>query len=119
MKQSSRTKTPSNLLEAMRRATAEDERLQYEQKLKASKAASNKKLKSERERVAIADGTVHKIAEERDAALAQLRELNKSHVNAIKGIAEATTRIVLQIDRIATCAVFVLAVISAFNYVFG
>jgi len=107
------------LLEAMRRATAEDERLRYEQMLKASKAASAKKLKSERERVAIADAAVDKTAEERDAALAQLKELKNSQINAIKGIAEATTRIVRQIDRIATCAIFVLAVISASNYVFG
>jgi hypothetical protein len=48
------------LLEAMRRATAEDERFQYEQKLKASKAASDKKLKSERERVANAHSDAKK-----------------------------------------------------------
>ena len=71
------------LLEAMRRATAEDEHLQYDQRLKASKAASDKKLKSERELVATAHATANKIAEERDAALAQLNELKNSRINTI------------------------------------
>lgn len=107
------------LLEAMRRATVEDERLQYEDKLKASKAELNKKLKSERGLVAIARAAADKIAEERDAALEQLNELNNLRINAIKGIAEATTRLVRQIDRIVTVVVFLLAAISVSNYVFG
>jgi hypothetical protein len=51
--------------------------------------------------------------------LAQLNKLKISRTNTIKGIAEATTRLVQKIDRVATFAVFLLAAISASHYVFG
>ena len=51
-------------MEAMRRATVEEERLQYEQRLRASRAVSDKMLESERERVANAHADATKLAEE-------------------------------------------------------
>ena len=51
--------------------------------------------------------------------MAQLNELKISRINTIKGIAEATTRLVQKIDQVATFAVFLLAAILASNYVFG
>jgi len=103
----------------LRRAVIEEERLQYEKRLRASSVESDKMLESERERVASAHSDAKKLAEERDAALAQLNELKISRVNTLKGIAEATTRLVQKIDQVATFAVFLLAAISASNYVFG
>ncbi|HEY8097460.1 MAG TPA: hypothetical protein VIE65_15420 [Methylobacter sp.] len=107
------------LLEAMRRATVEDERLQYEQKLKSSKAVSDKKLKSEQELTARAHATATEIAEQRDAALAQLEQLRSSRFAAIQRIAENTNKFTRLVDQMATSIVFIVAIISSSNYLFG
>jgi hypothetical protein len=96
------------LLDAMRRATVEEERIQYEQK-----------LKREQELTASARAAAKENAKERDLALAQLDEFRIAHVDAIKHIAMATTDMVGRVDRAMTWIIYLLAALIASNYLFG
>jgi hypothetical protein len=96
------------LLDAMRRATVEEERIQYEQK-----------LKREQELTASARAAAKENAKERDLALAQLDEFRIAHVDAIKSIAMATTDTVGRVNRAMTWIIYLLAALIASNYLFG
>lgn len=106
------------LLEAMRRATAEDERRQYIRKLKATRDDANERLQAEKERTASAEAAADKMAEERDSALRQLRSLTNSRIEAIRGIAKETDKIVKRIDSVGTIMVLLFAAIFISNSLF-
>lgn len=107
------------LLEAMRRATAEDERLLYEEKLKASTAKSKEKLQIERQITAMAKRDADRMEKERALLQEQLIEMRRSRLAAVREIAGETERFVRRVDVITTALVFIVAMISASNYVFG
>lgn len=107
------------LLEAMRRATAEEARIEHEKKLSDFKAEADEKLKSAQSLAREARETAEKAASERDAAREQLANIEAGKIRSIKNLALRTNQDCEKIDRIGLSLVVLVALLAGSNYFTG
>jgi hypothetical protein len=106
------------LLQAMRRATVEEEKLAFEAKISALKSKTGKQIRDERRLSSQAFAKSELATQERDAALRQIDELKARQIQLIENVAANTNSFIGWIDKSATAVVLVIACIMVSNYLF-